>query len=99
MTIRQHLEAIRDLHYCYDRGVRWACGGCEQNHPCDSYEHAVAALRDLDNAFWHEDLGRSAMCRLVPDPVAAATPEDEIPSRIDLGDGAWMIDNRPPSGT
>lgn len=68
LTMRQRLIAIRDRHYVYDRGLRWACGGCEVwEHPCDDYADAVAALDLLDAAEWFEVLDSQRAHRLVPD--------------------------------
>lgn len=44
MTIREHLEAIRDLHRC-------ATDECvNEGADCAGWAHAAAALADLDRA-------------------------------------------------
>lgn len=90
MTLREHLEAIRDRHVMV-AGISYVapdyCGYCDTGKwPCADYSDAVAALAILNEA---DDFNRAVVnsprdehgeptyirYRLVPDPERpAATP-------------------------
>lgn len=56
MNLRDHLEAIRDLHKPeqawdhYEKKYVGICGECDELLPCPSREHAVAALKIIRDA-------------------------------------------------
>lgn len=69
MTLREHLEAIRDNHAQDGSGT---CGWCDSSARCPDFDNAVAALALIDEAHRLHKTGPGSLFRMILDTEASS---------------------------